>query len=294
MNSARLKKTEGFTRLLSLTGLHVGLISLLGCQPVETESSKQQGFQTFNAQQHMRVSMSLHYASKSLDCEDTFVHGEHEWQLERAALFSSDWQFLDSQTNTWHSIDLLQSGWQTQDVALLWFDQQCGSESELPKNQNIDLDIPAERWQQASQVRFTLAVPFANNHLNPLTQPSPLNMPEMFWSWQTGFKFIRFDMRTQSEQLGSVGWSYHLGSIGCESASSMRPPQRPCNRPNRIQITLEKQSASKQLVFDIAALLDGIKPTSMASCMFHRDNENSCGILWSNINSGSVIRWQSD
>ena len=36
-------------------------------------------------------------------------------------------------------------------------------------------------------------MPWQLNHQNPLTASSPLNISEMFWSWQLGHKFLRFD-----------------------------------------------------------------------------------------------------
>src|SRR5262245_40321481 len=42
-------------------------------------------------------------------------------------------------------------------------------------------------------IRFSIAVPFDLNHANPLTASAPLNRAELFWSWQSGYKFLRFE-----------------------------------------------------------------------------------------------------
>ncbi|MDM7861925.1 metallo-mystery pair system four-Cys motif protein [Alteromonas sp. ASW11-36] len=294
MNSVQLKKAMRNTAKLYVIILCVSVLSLFGCQPNNAESVAQQAVQVFDRQLHTRVPMRLHYASQSLDCADSFTHGQNLWQLERLAFFTSEWQLFDPETNAWQAVNLLTSDWQTQQVALLWFEQQCTAHNELLRHHSIELDVTPALWQRATQLRFTLAVPFHSNHLNPLTQPSPLNIPEMFWSWRMGFKFVRFDMRTNSNELGSLGWSYHLGSIGCQSASSMRPPEQACQQPNRLQVSLNKLSANNTLVFDIAALLKDIEPTAMGGCMFHRDNESSCDVLWHNLQTSNVIRWQGD
>ena len=48
------------------------------------------------------------------------------------------------------------------------------------------------------KLSFAMAVPFNENHLNPLTAASPLNISEMFWSWQLGHKFFRYDGKMTS------------------------------------------------------------------------------------------------
>lgn len=85
-----------------------------------------------------------------------------------------------------------------------------------------------------SGIRFTLGVPFELNHANPLTASAPLDRSDMFWSWQLGYKFLRVDLADAERE-----WSFHLGSTGCVSASSVRPPSAPCAQPNRVRVELE-------------------------------------------------------
>ncbi|WMN61831.1 metallo-mystery pair system four-Cys motif protein (plasmid) [Pseudoalteromonas xiamenensis] len=108
---------------------------------------------------------------------------------------------------------------------------------------------------------FTLGVPFELNHRNPLTQASPLNVPEMFWTWQQGHKFLRLDLKQQNE-----GWEFHLGSIGCQSASVMRSPTQPCVQANRYQYSVELNE-SHVVEFDLNALLGGLDLTTLPDCM---------------------------
>jgi uncharacterized repeat protein (TIGR04052 family) len=82
-------------------------------------------------------------------------------------------------------------------------------------------------------VRFVLGVPFEMNHADPLSAASPLNRGEMFWVWQSGYKFLRADLDDADRQ-----WSFHLGSTGCVSASAVRPPRSPCSQPNTVTIEL--------------------------------------------------------
>ncbi|WP_026193671.1 MbnP family copper-binding protein [Teredinibacter turnerae] len=98
-------------------------------------------------------------------------------------------------------------------------------------------------------LRFTVGVPEALNHANPLTAAFPLNDSGMFWSWQQGYKFLRIDA------TGSNKWALHVGSTGCQSPSAIRPPASPCTQSNRVTITLpDYNPASDQIAVDIRAL----------------------------------------
>ena len=62
----------------------------------------------------------------------------------------------------------------------------------------LGADCSEQAWQvklnkhiEAGQtLNFELGVPFEQNHTNPLTAQAPLNVSEMFWSWQLGHKFF--------------------------------------------------------------------------------------------------------
>jgi uncharacterized repeat protein (TIGR04052 family) len=82
-------------------------------------------------------------------------------------------------------------------------------------------------------IRFTVGVPFELNHANPLKAAAPLDRGDLFWTWQTGYKFIRADYVVDGMEA-----SFHLGSTGCSSASALRPPAAPCAQPNRMRIEL--------------------------------------------------------
>ncbi|WP_339066633.1 MbnP family copper-binding protein [Teredinibacter turnerae] len=98
-------------------------------------------------------------------------------------------------------------------------------------------------------LRFTVGVPEALNHANPLTAAFPLNDSGMFWSWQQGYKFLRIDA------AGSNKWALHVGSTGCQSPSAIRPPASPCAQSNRVTITLpDYNPSSDHIAVDIRAL----------------------------------------
>lgn len=102
-------------------------------------------------------------------------------------------------------------------------------------------------------LRFTVGVPFALNHANPLTAAPPLDRGELFWAWQNGYKFLRADFATQGTEA-----SFHLGSTGCSSASSLRPPASRCAQPNLVRVELAGNALNAVVRFHPAELGTGI------------------------------------
>ncbi|MFC3031555.1 MbnP family protein [Pseudoalteromonas fenneropenaei] len=133
------------------------------------------------------------------------------------------------------------------------------------------------------QISFTLGVPFALNHQNPLTQASPLNVPEMFWTWQQGHKFLRLALREEQTQ-----WQFHLGSLACQSPSMMRAPDN-CLVPNRISYTLNYRRGDV-LKVDFAMLLTGMQPLVAGECMGD-SNSPVCQPIMSNLNNLAVFNF---
>lgn len=144
----------------------------------------------------------------------------------------------------------------------------------------IGADCSTDSWQVQLQQRlnagqplsFEIAVPFVENHANPLTALPPLNTSRMFWSWQLGHKFLRFDQANQ--------FSFHLGSTGCTSPSKLRAASQPCQSPNRYRFRLEHYQPNKPIIFDLDKLLAGVDKSK--SCMSDKAT-TSCQQLFSNL-----------
>lgn len=219
------------------------------------------------------------YENNEVSCQAT--SNKADWQITTLRFFLSDVELRKG--DKWYPVSLVMNDWQTGSVGLIsLLTPGCHSEqlnNILVFNSDIDL-------KDADGVRLVLGVPFELNHLNPLQQPSPLNLPAMFWSWQLGHKFLRLDM-----QSPDGGWAFHLGSIGCQSASRMRSPSQPCAQPNRVSFELPVPN-SKQLVLDLDVLLQGIDMDQMQSCMFQSPELPSCEQLLTNLQTSPVMRWQ--
>ncbi|MBT9561248.1 MAG: metallo-mystery pair system four-Cys motif protein [Myxococcales bacterium] len=139
--------------------------------------------------------------------------------------------------------------WQSDTVALLDFEAACESSGTPETRSKVLGTVPPGDY---TGLAFDLAVPFDENHLDSTTAPSPLNVTAMYWSWQAGFKFLRLDLGLD----GSGAFNFHLGSVGCESDSAVRPPDGSCARPNHPRIVLSGFELGRSVVtLDIEALL---------------------------------------
>jgi uncharacterized repeat protein (TIGR04052 family) len=207
----------------------------------------------------------------------------------RSTITPSDFRFYVSEV---HLIDaggravplaLTQdSTWQLDNLALLDFENGSGPcrNGTAATNTTVRGTVPAGSY---TGLRFTLGVPFARNHGDPTTAPSPLNLTAMFWNWQGGYKFFKFDTATSGQTATTAppdqrgggnasGFSVHLGSTVCASGSRTEAPSA-CQNPNRVTVHLDRFDAATQVVVaDIAAVLAGANvdvnaPGTSPGCM---------------------------
>jgi uncharacterized repeat protein (TIGR04052 family) len=163
-------------------------------------------------------------------------------------------------------------------VAMLDFENDSGSCSNgtAPTHTTIVGEVPTGEY---TGLTFKIGVPEVQNHVNPAQAPSPLNVEGMFWSWTTGYKFLRVDvmpMQATTADAGmeasdggmaapdagagyanalAAGFNVHLGSTMCAGDPTAGEAVT-CQRANRPQIRLAKFDPSKhKIVVDLAALL---------------------------------------
>lgn len=147
--------------------------------------------------------------------------------------------------------------WQSERTVLIALAEACSPSQGADGNTRLKGTVPPGNYQY---LEFSLGVPFELNHMNPLEAEPPLDVSSMFWVWQTGYKFLRYDIEGQ--------WSFHLGSTGCHSVSAVRAPAEPCAQPNlaRIRIPLKDSLQARALV-DLNALLAGIDTHTADNCV---------------------------
>lgn len=145
--------------------------------------------------------------------------------------------------------------WQTDNVALLDFENgsgSCSASGTAEMNDVVKGELPDGEYEG---VRFTVGVPFELNHLNDATAPAPLNSPGMFWQWQDGYKFLRVDFLP----VGGDRWNVHLGSRACDNAENPNsvPPAGECGRSNRGWVELPNYSLGTPIRMDLSQLVAG-------------------------------------
>lgn len=233
------------------------------------------------------ISFMLMSENESIGCEIPFKSSENEWKLEQLQFFVSQIKLQDKLGN-WIEIPLEKNNYQTSNIALLG--EHCSEKGAKSASGNWSLTLEkAVDVSQYQQIAFTLGVPFEENHVNPLTQESPLNNSSMFWVWQTGHKFIRLEMSHDDEF-----WLFHLGSTGCSAPSALRAPSKECLFPNQVNIQTElpKKSVGNilPLSFDLSALLKNITLNESNHCQAEATNK-VCNQLMENIQkqNGNVV-----
>lgn len=234
-----------------LVTLGLGLLVLIGC---DTNS------------QSTKLSFQLTLGDHILECGTPFVLGEQTWTINQFQFYVHDLQVKTSEGN-WHLLELLPSPHSLPHLALVGADCTSSASWQIPVKTNINIE-------QVDQIQFTLGVPFEQNHENPLTQPSPLNQSDMFWVWQTGHKFLRWEMSSPE-----YSWVYHLGSTGCSSPAPVRAPTSECKNPNRSQIILEDFDIKNPIKIDIGHFLENINLSDTLVCKSSPDNADCAELL---------------
>jgi len=225
-------------------------------------------------QNNQKIVFKPSYNNKSLNCNSSIQHSNQSWKFNQVQFFISAIE-LKGNKGKWQKGSLIKSLYQTDKIALLGeycelSNKQSNANWVLNFDEKIDL-------ANTTHIRFDLGLPFAINHLNPLTQESPLNIPTMFWGWQKGHKFLRLEMETNNDN-----WLFHLGSVGCKAASPLRAPKQECLYPNRYTYELPITKKDNQITLEFAALLNNITINEQASCQSSPDN-TSCQTLLNNL-----------
>jgi len=147
--------------------------------------------------------------------------------VHRLQFYVHDVVLLGSDGNDYDMRLARRAPWQSERVALVDLSPDAGPQM----RDAIEAEAPSRVY---TGVRFAVGVPFEMNHLNPLTAAAPLDRGALFWTWQSGYKFLRLDLSASEHEA-----AFHLGSTGCSSPSALRPPAQPCAQPNVIHVELK-------------------------------------------------------
>jgi len=102
-------------------------------------------------------------------------------------------------------------------------------------------------------LRFDVGVPVASNHLNVQAANPPLANSAMYWSWTTGYKFIKIDGLIN--RATPFTFNFHLGSTGCTLATPGDFSTSSCTTLNVPSVSFASFNATTQAVaLDLALL----------------------------------------
>lgn len=155
-------------------------------------------------------------------------------------------------------VTLDESYWQHYDTALLDFENGTGAclVGSLETNTAVTGTAPAGAYVG---LRFDVGVPVASNHLNVQgagTLP-PLNISPMYWSWTSGYKFVKIEGNIQraAAPAAPFTFNFHLGSTGCSLTTPGDFTTSVCTKLNTPAIDLATfDPATQAVALDVAKL----------------------------------------
>ena len=213
------------------------------------------------------------------------VQGE-AWQLDYFGFYLSNPEVRIN--GRWQAVKFKQNEWQSHNIALLRFHQLC--DDTAPSNDNIVLDVTDKFMKRATNLRFTLGVPFEENHQSLTAASLPLANSEMFTNEQSGHKFLRLDL---SQPDKNREWKYHLGSIGCESASLSSAPFKACAFTNRVEFILPMTQLDTDLALELSVsnIVSQVDLVNTEGCTTQTPEQQPCKKLLHNLLHRPWLKW---
>lgn len=231
------------------------------------------------AHQNVTINFALKAGEMPAGCNQDLMLGSSQamTQLLDARLFISEVMVITSEGE--FPLELNQDGqWQYENLALLDFENATGACAGTP---DTHTQITGETTAEGAitGVRFTIGVPESLNHLDAATAPAPLNVTDMWWVWQSGYKFLRIDLQNQTMKMDMAeessdhnqdtetgdghgaanAYFMHLGSTGCISSDATIAPDAPCGNSNRFEVTLHNFDPKiNTIILDLNRLLNRV------------------------------------
>ena len=283
-----MKKLTAFTLPFVLSACAVGPSHQSSTQTVEIQFAAQINGQAFEC--------GKSYSNVGIT-KSTITPSDFRVYVSQVALLTADGRTVPVTLNQ-------DKTWQFEDIALLDFENGQGPcrNGTAATNMSVRGTVPTGNY---AGVKFTVGVPFARNHGDPTVSPAPLSSTAMFWNWQGGYKFIKFDTATSGQPAvtappaahgggNASGFSVHLGSTVCASASKTQAPTG-CQNANRMEIRLAEFDPAKNLVvMDMGRVLansnvDINTPGTSPGCMsFPKDADcpavmNALGLTYEGV-----------
>lgn len=199
--------------------------------------------------QPVEIQAVVTLAGAPVACNQNYQGWGKTYSLADARLYLSEVELFRLDSQSWEPMRLHEDPWQHQGVALLDFENaqgKCASFGSPTENRSLRGLVPEGAY---SGLRFSVGMRPELNHLDPNVATGPFAETGMFWTWQSGYKFLKLDILSDRGPSESpIRYNLHLGSTGCSSPAALMAPDAPCARPNLARITLNGFDPSTQRI----------------------------------------------
>lgn len=169
-----------------------------------------------------------------------------------ARLYLSSFELVDA-SGRGHAVTLDPNAFQGDGVALLDFEDGCGPDGTAETNTTVTGLVEPGEYHA---LRFTLGVPKQKNFLDLAKAAPPLDVTGMFWTWLSGYKFLKVDGSSPIENGGIYPYLVHVGAAGCPGDNAQASPTGDCLAPNQVRYDLDGfRFRESKVVADLADLL---------------------------------------
>lgn len=194
-----------------------------------------------------------------------------EVEFSEFSLYLHDVQ-LRNQDGQWVPLRMRDDGvWQREGVALLDFlghgSAACVGGGTPEKNQSIVGFLPEGNYQA---IRFTVGVPASHNHIQADMAVAPFNRQRMWWSWTSGFRYLKADVTARSRRgdgslIEKPHYFSHLGASNCSQDPTTKAYR--CLDPRLATIELAIDPARQGVMISPMALFAGDNMAIGRGCM---------------------------
>ncbi len=210
---------------------------------------------TSNDPQPVTIDFKALVGNQAFSCADTAGYtigtGTLPWIPKDFRFYVSNVRLVDANGGE-APVTLDSSFWQGYGVALLDFENGTGNctGGTLEMNKAVQGTVAPGTYVG---LKFDVGVPTASNHLNYQAANPPLSNSAMYWSWTSGYKFVKVDGLIN--RATPFTFNFHLGSTGCTLATPGDFSTASCTTLNVPAASFASFNASTQAVaLDIAVL----------------------------------------
>ena len=205
--------------------------------------------------QPVTIDFKAMVGSQAFSCANTAGYaigtGTLPWIPKDFRFYVSNVRLVDA-TGAEAPVTLDATAWQGYGVALLDFEDGTGQCVGGSAETNTAVHGTVAPGSYVG-LKFDVGVPTAANHLNVSAASAPLNNSAMYWSWTSGYKFIKVDGLVNRATPATV--NFHLGSTGCSLAVAGDFSTASCTTLNVPAVNFASFNANTQAVaLDLALL----------------------------------------